>query len=182
MGKVPQLESFERLNSYRKRVAIGQNRDTGRGRDDPVSRRPAGQLVFSPDGKTILAGGVDKTIRVIEAASGKISRTIPKQPGLVSSLDISPDGKHAVVIYRSAEHFNDVITSDCWIWGTEAYWPIFKGRESRSMGERSWATITSLPSPRPPLQPAHQNPQSSPQPPDTLKMGRDWPLMPTIQD
>src|SRR5207253_5227251 len=63
------------------------------------------------------------------------------------------------------------ITSDCWIWGTEAYWPIFKGRESRSMGERSWATITSLPSPRPPLQPAHQNPQSSPQPLDT-QIGR----------
>jgi len=65
-------------------------------------------VVFSPDGKTVLAGGVDKTIRVIEAATGKISRTIPKQPGLVSSLDVSPDGKHAVVVYRSAEHFNDV--------------------------------------------------------------------------
>jgi len=26
----------------------------------------------------------------------------------IETLDISPDGKHAVVIYRSAEHFNDV--------------------------------------------------------------------------
>ena len=65
-------------------------------------------VVFSPDGKTLLVGGVDKTIRVIEAASGTISRTIPKQPDLISSLDISPDGKHAVAIYRSAEHFNDI--------------------------------------------------------------------------
>jgi hypothetical protein len=37
------------------------------------------------------------------------------------------------------------------------------------------------PSPRPPLQPAYQNPQRSAQARDTLKMGRDWPLMPTIR-
>jgi hypothetical protein len=35
------------------------------------------------------------------------------------------------------------------------------------------------PSPRPPLQPAHKNPQRSPQAPDALRMGRDWPLKPT---
>lgn len=65
-------------------------------------------VAFSPDGKTLLAGGVDKTISVIEAASGKISRTIAKQPGLVFSLSVSPDGKHAAVVYRSAERFADI--------------------------------------------------------------------------
>ena len=65
-------------------------------------------VAFSPDGKTLLAGGVDKTISVVEAASGKISRTIPKQPGLVFSLDVSPNGKHAVIVYRSAERFADI--------------------------------------------------------------------------
>jgi WD40 repeat protein len=65
-------------------------------------------VAFFPDDKTLLVGGADKTISFVEAASGKISRTIPKQPGLVSSLDISPDGKHAVVIYRSAERFADI--------------------------------------------------------------------------
>jgi Phenazine biosynthesis-like protein len=35
------------------------------------------------------------------------------------------------------------------------------------------------PSPRPPLQPAYQNPRRSAQARDTLKMGRDWPLMPS---
>jgi len=40
-------------------------------------------VAFSPNGKTPLAGGVDKTISFTEAASGKISMTIAKQPGLV---------------------------------------------------------------------------------------------------
>jgi WD40 repeat protein len=65
-------------------------------------------VAFSPNGETLLAGGVDKTISFIEAASGKISRTIAKQPGLVFSLIVSPDGKHAAVVYRSAEHFLDI--------------------------------------------------------------------------
>jgi WD40 repeat protein len=68
----------------------------------------------SPDGKTLLAGGVDKTIRLIEVASGKISRTIPKQPGLVLSIDVSPDGKYAAVIYTSAECFFDINHLTLW--------------------------------------------------------------------
>jgi hypothetical protein len=41
-------------------------------------------------------------------ASGKISRTMAKQPGLVFSLSVSHDGKHAAVVYRSAERFLDI--------------------------------------------------------------------------
>jgi WD40 repeat protein len=65
-------------------------------------------LVFSPDGKTLLVGGVDKTISVVEAASGKIFRTIGNQPGLAWSLVVSADGKQAAAVYRSAERFLDV--------------------------------------------------------------------------
>jgi WD40 repeat protein len=65
-------------------------------------------VAFSPNGETLLSGGVDKTISIIEAASGKISRTIARQPGLVFSLIVSPDGKRAAVVYRSAEHFLDI--------------------------------------------------------------------------
>ncbi len=36
-------------------------------------------------------------------------------------------------------------------------------------------------SPRPPLQPPHQNRHRSAQPRDALRMGRDWPLKPTIR-
>jgi WD40 repeat protein len=65
-------------------------------------------VAFSPNGETLLAGGVDKTISFIEAASGKVARTIAKQPGLVFSLSLSPDGKNAAVVYRSAERFLDI--------------------------------------------------------------------------
>ncbi len=65
-------------------------------------------VVFSPDGKWVLAGGIDKTISIIDPASGKVSRALPKQPGLVSSLDLSADGKQAAVVYRYAEHFLDI--------------------------------------------------------------------------
>ncbi len=65
-------------------------------------------VVFSPDGKWVLAGGIDKTISIIDPASGKVLRALPKQPGLVSSLDLSADGKQAAVVYRYAEHFLDI--------------------------------------------------------------------------
>jgi WD40 repeat protein len=65
-------------------------------------------VTFLSDGKTLLFGGADKTISVVDAASGKIVRSIPKQPGLVWALHASPNGKHAVVVYRSAERFLDV--------------------------------------------------------------------------
>lgn len=60
-------------------------------------------LAFSPDGKSILAGGADKVISIIEPESGKVTRMLPKQSGVVSSLDLSADGKQTAVVYRSAD-------------------------------------------------------------------------------
>jgi WD40 repeat protein len=66
-------------------------------------------VAFFPDGGKLLAGGVEKTISVIETASGNILRTLPKQPGVVWSVDVSPDGKQAaVVVYTSAERLVDI--------------------------------------------------------------------------
>jgi WD40 repeat protein len=65
-------------------------------------------VAFFPDGKTLLTGGVDKTISIVEAHTGKVLHALPKQPGLVWSLDLSADGKQAAAVYRSAERFLDI--------------------------------------------------------------------------
>lgn len=41
---------------------------------------------FSPDGKTVVAGGTDGKIRLIEAETGKLIREIAAQPGLVRNV------------------------------------------------------------------------------------------------
>ncbi len=71
-------------------------------------------VAFFPDGGKVLAGGVEKTISVIEAASGNILRTIPKQPGVIWSVDVSLDGKRAAVVYTSAERFLDINHLTLW--------------------------------------------------------------------
>lgn len=65
-------------------------------------------VAFSPDGHSVLAGGADKVISIINPEDGKISRVIPQQPGLVESLDISANGKHAAVVYGAGELFMTV--------------------------------------------------------------------------
>ena len=65
-------------------------------------------VAFVPDGKSLVAGGMDKTISIIDPETAKVRRAIPKQPGLILSLDVSADGKQLAVLYGSAEHFFDI--------------------------------------------------------------------------
>ena len=65
-------------------------------------------VAFGPDGKSVLAGGADRVISIIDPQDGKISRAIPKQPGLVETLDISANGKLAAVVYGAGELFMTV--------------------------------------------------------------------------
>ncbi|NPT56735.1 tetratricopeptide repeat protein, partial [Paraburkholderia elongata] len=51
----------------------------------------AAVLAVSPDGKAVAAGG-DK-VQIIEAASGRLLFTLPAQPGRVTALAYSSDGK-----------------------------------------------------------------------------------------
>ena len=80
------------------------NTGTLRGTPTEFSLEPFA-VAFSPDGKSVIAGGMDKTISVIDPETGKVLRMLPKQPGLILSLDVSTDGKQAAVVYRSSESF-----------------------------------------------------------------------------
>jgi RNA polymerase sigma factor (sigma-70 family) len=50
-------------------------------------------LVFSPDGKALLSGHEDGTIRFFNAASGASGRRFQAHPGAIRSMALSPDGK-----------------------------------------------------------------------------------------
>jgi WD40 repeat protein len=83
------------------------NTGTLRGTPTEFSLEPFA-VAFSPDGKSVIAGGMDKTISVINPETGKVLRMLPKQPGLILSLDVSADGKQLAVVYGSADHFFEV--------------------------------------------------------------------------
>ena len=40
-------------------------------------------VVFAPDGKSVLAGGVDKTISIIDVEGGEVLRALPKREEMV---------------------------------------------------------------------------------------------------
>jgi len=56
-------------------------------------------VVFSADSKSLYVGGADKTVSVIDVASGKVVRTLPRQPYVVSQFTRSPDGKVLLALY-----------------------------------------------------------------------------------
>jgi len=65
----------------------------------PASNVPSGAIttvLFSPDGKTIISGSSDKTIRVWDRASKKVITTLIGHISYVTSVAISPDGKTIV--------------------------------------------------------------------------------------
>jgi WD40 repeat protein len=65
-------------------------------------------VAFSRDNKSIIAGGADKTVSIIDPDAGKVLRTLSKQPGLILSLDVSADKKQVAVTYGSADSFGTV--------------------------------------------------------------------------
>jgi WD40 repeat protein len=69
----------------------GQETFTLKGHSDPVW-----SVSFSPDGKRIVSGSEDKTLKVWDALTGLETLTLKGHSGPVSSVSFSPDGKRIV--------------------------------------------------------------------------------------
>jgi WD40 repeat protein len=50
-------------------------------------------VAFAPDGKTLASGCKDRTIKLWDARTGKLLRTLTGHTGRVESLAFSPDGR-----------------------------------------------------------------------------------------
>ncbi|MBP1682169.1 MAG: hypothetical protein H6Q35_2508 [Proteobacteria bacterium] len=80
---------------------------------------------FSPDGKTVVSGGYDYTLKLWDVASGRELRSFVGHQGSVSSVAFSPDGRTVasgggMVIFSSKDH-------------TIKLWDVATGRELRTL-------------------------------------------------
>ena len=60
-------------------------------------------LAFTPDQGRVLVGGADKRITVLDAATGKLMRTLPQQEDVVARLSPLADGDSVVALYFDAD-------------------------------------------------------------------------------
>ena len=50
-------------------------------------------VAFTPDGKTLASGSRDQTVKVWDAASGRLLRTLEGHTNDVTAVAFAPDGK-----------------------------------------------------------------------------------------
>lgn len=67
-------------------------------------------VAFSPDGKQIVSGSWDNTVRLWDAATGAVLQILEGHTSYVNSVAFSPDGNMLPTLH----------TSDCWIAEGEA--------------------------------------------------------------
>ena len=75
---------------------------------------------FSADSKYLYVGGADKTISVLEVATAKLVRALPKQTFVVRILDASPDGKSLAAAYADEHSFDNPAPVLVWDLATQA--------------------------------------------------------------
>jgi WD40 repeat protein len=87
----PNGEYIERVTGSR----IKEFNAAGGGHTDKITA-----LVVSPDGKTLITGGEDNTIRIWDVSSGKVIRVLQGHQGFINSLTLSRDGQTLVSASR----------------------------------------------------------------------------------
>ncbi|RJO67133.1 MAG: EAL domain-containing protein [Myxococcales bacterium] len=86
-------------------------------------------VTISPDGRWIISGGWDETVRVWESASGKLVRTLRGHEGGVNAVAMSPDGQW--VVSGSGE--------------TVRLWELANGKLVRTLkGQEGWAEAVAV--------------------------------------
>src|SRR5258706_1377418 len=65
--------------------------------------------VFSSDGRTVLSGGVDRTLRLWDLENGQMIRRFDHKGDFAEGLARSPDGRKAIVGWRSAPQTDFVL-------------------------------------------------------------------------
>jgi WD40 repeat protein len=87
-------------------------------------------VAVSPDGRTIVSGSYDRTVKVWEAASGRLLRSLEGHTDWVTAVAVSPDGRTIVSGSRDR---------------TVQVWEAGSGRLLRSLeGHTDWVTAVAV--------------------------------------
>lgn len=87
-------------------------------------------VVFSPDGRTLISAGADKTIKVWDLSDGRVIRDLSGHTSFVNALAVSPDGQ--TLVSASADK-------------TIKIWDLTTGQEERTLtGHGNFVNVLTI--------------------------------------